>query len=80
MMAAPSTEVVETVVLNGGLIVPLSAMRVLWDLEARGFTVAVCSAGLVVKPTERITPADDAAIRRYRDELVALVQACEAIQ
>jgi hypothetical protein len=77
---AASIEPVETVTLRGGRSVSLDAMRVLWDLEDRGFTVFTSSAGLIVRPTGRITLDDDARIRRYRDELVALVRDCEAIQ
>jgi hypothetical protein len=77
-MTPPSDEVV---VLSGGLSVPLAALRVLWALEDRGFDISVCSeARLHVRPGSKLTPDDDAAIRQFRDELIALVRACEAIQ
>jgi hypothetical protein len=76
-----TTEAVETVVLSGGLSVRLAALRVLWDLEERGFTVSPRDGGgLRVAPKSRITPDDDAAIRRHRDELLALVSHCDEVQ
>ena len=80
METARSSDVGEVVTLNGGLAVPLAALQLLWSLEDRGFTVRRVATGLLVNPTERITPADEAAIRRYRDELLALVHYCETIQ
>jgi hypothetical protein len=75
---APDTEEVETVVLRGGTSVRLAALRVLWDLEAPGFSLAVTEGWLRVSPTARITPSDDAAIRRHRDELLTLVHYCHS--
>jgi predicted ATPase len=49
-------------------------VRVLWELEERGFTLVEEDGRLVVRPESRITPTDDATIRCYRDELLALVQ------
>jgi len=73
----PSTE---TVILRGGLSVPLPALRLLWDLEARGFHVRQGEDGaLLVSPRSRLTPDDDQAIRTYRDELKALVAYCEVM-
>ena len=71
---------VETVVLRGGLAVPLAALQLLWRLEEKGCSLAAVGGGLDVWPRERITAEDDRAIRRHRDELLALVQHCEVIQ
>lgn len=61
--------------------VTLAALRLLWDLEARGLRiVAEGENGLFVTPRSSITAADDAAIREHKDELLALVKYCEAIQ
>jgi hypothetical protein len=76
----PITEAVETVVIRGGLAVPLASLQVLWDLEARGFSVVAIDGSLRVSPRSRITPSDDIAIRRHRDELVALIAHCGAVQ
>jgi hypothetical protein len=69
---------VETVMLRGGLSVPLVALRLLWDLEERGFSMIADDAGLVVSPRSRLTAIDDRAIRQHRDDLRALVQYCES--
>jgi hypothetical protein len=74
-----SSDGADVVTLTGGQAVPLAAVRLLWDLQDRGFTLCRVPKGLRVQPTERITAEDDAAIRRYRDELLLLVD-CETIQ
>jgi hypothetical protein len=75
-----STEPLDVVTLAGGGSVPRAALELLWDLQHRGFVVRRHPNGLLVKPTARITPADDAAIRTYRDELLVLVQRSETVQ
>lgn len=73
----PTTDLIT---LRGGLSVPLPALRLLWDLEARGFSFVAEAGHLVVSPRSRLTPHEDAAIRQHRDELLALVAYCEAVQ
>jgi hypothetical protein len=68
------------VVLRGGVSVPLSALRLLWDLEARGFSLTQDGEALMVAPRSRLNTEDDAAIRQHRDELLALVRYCEDVQ
>lgn len=66
--------VTETVILRGGLSVPLPALRLLWDLEERGFHVRKAEDGaLLVSPRSQLTPDDDQAIRTYKDEIKLLV-------
>ena len=48
-------------------------------MEERGFAITFVEGRLHVRLRSRITPEDDAAIRRHRDELVALVAYWEAI-
>jgi len=62
--------------LRGGLVTTASALRSLWWLEDHAYQVMVDSRGrLDITPPggERIPPEIDAAIRRYRDALMALV-------
>ena len=68
------------VVLRGGLSVPLAALRLLWDLEARGFSLTDDGEALRVAPRSRLNQDDDHALRQHRDELLALVRYCEGIQ
>ena len=70
----------DTVVLRGGLAVPLRALRLCWDLEARGLKLEPDGEGFRVSPASRITPAEDAALRTYRDAVIAIVKYCETIQ
>jgi hypothetical protein len=63
------------VTLRGGLTVPLRAITLLLDLEARQFRVREAPDGaLLVSPRSCLTPEDDRLIRRHRDELLALVR------
>jgi hypothetical protein len=62
------------VVLKGGLVVQLAALRLGWTLEKRGFVLSPENGRLRVCPHEHLTPDDIAAIRRHRDELLALVR------
>ncbi len=76
----PAT-VTETVMLKGGVLVSLDALRLLWDFEDRGCIVRRDEDGsLVVGPRRLITDADRDRIRAHRDELLHLVRYCEAIQ
>lgn len=64
----------DLVCLRGGLVVPVGALQILWALEDRGFTLKRDADGyLVVAPRERLTSADFTAIRRHRNELLALL-------
>jgi hypothetical protein len=68
------------VVLKSGLSVPVDALTLLWRLEDRGLSLRPDGDALVVSPREHLTDDDRAAIRQHRDELLALVRYCEAIQ
>jgi len=71
----------ETVTLTPGLTVTLDALRLGWNLEARGFTLQPAPDGrLQVQPHQRLTPEDVTAIRAHRDELLVLVKMVERIQ
>jgi hypothetical protein len=71
----------DAVVLRGGLLVSIEALRLLWDFEARGCIVRCEPDGaLFVGPRLALTDDDAAAIRQHRDELIALVAYCEAVQ
>ena len=64
----------EMVVLYG-LSVPRSALQLLLDLEAAGFTFAVTPDDVLeVRPRGRLTPELTTAIRDNKDFLVSLVR------
>lgn len=63
----------ETVVLKGGVIASLDALRLGWDLESRGFCLEPLGDKLRVTPYTALTREDVAAIRAHRDELLRLV-------
>ena len=71
-----NTTASELVTLKGGLVVSVDALRMLWDLEGRGFDVKLGDGRrfkVLVGPFDRLTPADKAAIHTHRDALAELV-------
>jgi len=72
----------EKVVLKGGVVASLDALRLGWDLENRGFRLEPYGDRLKVTPHTELTTQDVAAIKAHRDELLTLVkyEAPEVIQ
>ena len=71
-----TTTASELVTLKGGLVVSVDALRMLWDLEDRGFDVKLGDGRpykVLVGPVHRLTSADKAAIHAHRDALAELV-------
>jgi len=63
------------VLLNGGLALPLAALTLALDLADRGMPLATDSDHqLIVPDDERLTPADRAAIARWRHHLGAIIE------
>ena len=62
------------VVLTCGHAFPLRPILVLFDLEQRGFRVRPYGGGLVVHPASGLTADDAAVIRRWKWELIALLE------
>lgn len=61
------------VILAGGSALPLEPLRLLLDLERRGFAVWQLGAGLAVEPRDGLTPEDCQLIRRWKHHLLALL-------
>jgi hypothetical protein len=78
----PTLTASETVTLHGGCCVPLPALRLLWNLEARDLTIRLdAHGGLLVGPRHQLSDDDRANIREHRDALIQLVTYCaRAIQ
>ena len=73
----PTTSAPEFVTLKGGVVVSVDALRMLWDLEDRGFGVKLGDGRrfkVLVAPVEGLTATDKAAILRHRDALAELVR------
>lgn len=65
----------DTITLVGGLTVPVSALRLAWDLEARGLRLrADEDGGLLVGPSTWLTSEDRQAIASEKPYLLALVR------
>jgi hypothetical protein len=64
---------VDVVVLRDGPVVSLTALRFLWELEERRFAIREDDPHLVSTPGSKLTGDDRDAVRRYRDDLIALV-------
>ena len=72
-----TTPAPELVTLRGGLVVPATALRVLWDLEDRGFDIKPGDRRpyrVLVGPAGRLTAEDKMAIHTHRDALAELVR------
>lgn len=71
-LLAPVTEFVS---LRGGLAVPVAALQLALDLEARGLPLATDADHQFIVPDDgRLTDADRIAIARWRLHLGALVE------
>lgn len=68
------------VLLRSGISVPLAALRVCWQLEDRGCRLRVEGDELTVGPRNLLTDSDRGALRRWRDEIRAVVQHCERLE
>jgi hypothetical protein len=71
---------VNCVALRDGPTVALAVLRLLWRLEAAGFTFEVRDDRLYVTPRDQLTASDEADIRSHRDALCAVVRHCVGIQ
>lgn len=72
-----TTTASELLSLRGGLVVSVDALRMLWDLEDRGFDVKLGDGRrykLLVGPSDRLTARDREVIHTYRDDLAELVR------
>jgi hypothetical protein len=72
-----TTTAPELLTLKGGTVVSVDALRVLWELEDRGFDVKLGDGHpykVLVGPPSRLTASDKAAIHTLRDALAALVR------
>ena len=69
-----ASEAGELVMLKGGLVVPVPPLRLLWQLEERGLTVSRDGDYLLVQPHQQLTLEDCAQIRRWKPQLLALVE------
>ena len=80
-MSATTAPETETVTLRPGFVVSLDALKLAWDLEARGFHVRLADdGGLLVSPRSRIGVDDEAGIRQHKAELIALAKYVETVQ
>jgi hypothetical protein len=61
------------VVLKGGLVLPLDALLLAWELESRGFKFEPDgNGGLLVGPRAQLTESDRIAIRHWKLHLAAI--------
>ena len=69
----------EPVTLKGGFVVTLTAVQLLWKLEARGLNLEHEGDQLAVSLRELLTDADRRRIRDHRDELLLLIDYVETV-
>ena len=62
------------VLLRGGVSVPVEALTLLWDFEARGMVLQVLDGGsIVVGPKAKLTKQDREAIRAGKEGLLTVL-------
>jgi hypothetical protein len=68
-------KLVPVVTLLGGLTVPVPALKLALDLEARGIPMATDAVHQFIVPTDdRLTPEDRTAMQRWHAHLGAIVK------
>jgi hypothetical protein len=69
------------VTLNSGYVVPVEAMRLALDLEARGCQLVLeDGGGILVGPRDLVTDDDRAGIRRWRRHFIEILTYSERVQ
>ncbi len=58
---------------HSGPLVDLEALKLVLQMEDRGFTVQVHGDVLTVRPSTKLTAHDRALIREWKDELLQIV-------
>lgn len=66
------------VVFSSGLALPLAALRLAWELEARGLHLGADGEMLTLGPRDLITDEDRARVRRWKPHLLAIVALANA--
>lgn len=61
------------VTLKGGLVLPLAAIKLALDLEARGLHLACDGEDLLVGPSVKLTDDDREQIKRWKLHLKAIL-------
>ncbi|MSO29797.1 MAG: hypothetical protein EXQ48_02490 [Acidobacteria bacterium] len=70
--AGSRDDLAERVTLRSGVVVSLRALRLGWQLEARGLVLSARDGHLHVTPEDRLTALDHDRIGRHHDELFTL--------
>ena len=75
LLALLSPDAPRLVILRGGLAVPVAALLLALDLEARGFRLTVDGDHHAhIAPADQLTDADRRAMDRWRHHLGAIVE------
>lgn len=72
----------EFVVLRGGLTVRVEVVRLLLRLEALGVTLEIDGPDILIHAhhAQRVTDEDRAVLRRFKPQVLALINHCEVVQ
>lgn len=71
-MSAPDRDT--TITLKGGFVVRVEALRLAWRLEEIGVSMRVDGDALVLRPREHVPSEDVPLLRRYRREIMQIIQ------
>jgi hypothetical protein len=59
--------------LVGGLVLPVEAIILALELEARGFTLQPDGEDIIVRPFSQLTPEDCRLLRRWKRHVLAVL-------
>jgi hypothetical protein len=71
---AAASEAQRFVALHGGLVIPAEPLRLVLDLQARGFLLRPDGGDLVVSPFRQLTAEDCRQLRRWKYHVLAVLQ------
>ena len=72
LRAEVRNDLAECITLRGGVVVSLRALRLGWQLEARGIVLSAREGRLCIAPEDGLTAVDRDRIERHRNELLTL--------
>ncbi len=59
---------------------PLAALQIGWELEARGLTLTVDGSDLVIAPRGHLSDTDRERIRAHKASLLSIVKYCDEVR
>ena len=68
------------VVLRGGVLVSVDALRLAWELEDRGLSLVANGTNLATVPAAGLTSDERRLLQHHHDDLLTIVRYVEALE